>query len=278
MALIYGKEIREEMKRDFTEWSQDKDLELVVLRIGDDPSSQFYLKGIQSYAKETPVKVSIFQYSEKTSEQRILRAIDDLNRDPNVNAVLLQKPFPESINENALINALLPLKDIEGIHPVNLGKVINGEKGVKPVTPKSAIKILKHNLIEISGKKVAILGRSTIVGSPLALMLTREDATVTLCHSKTRNLKKITLDSDIVVASVGKAGFVTPEMISAKCVLVDVGANVDENGSMVGDVTPEAVAKAAIATAVPGGVGVLTVAELFDNLRILYDLQQSQLY
>lgn len=275
MALIYGREIREEMKRDFTEWSQDKDLEMVIVRIGDDPSSSFYLKGIQTYAKETTVKVNIMQLSDKISESRLLSIVEDLNHDPAVNAVLVQKPFPLGINENLLVNTLSPAKDIEGVHPVNLGKVINGEKGVKPVTPKSVIKILKSNLIEISLKKVAILGRSTIVGSPLALMMTREDATVTLCHSKTRQLTRITQESDIVVAAVGRAGFVTPEMVHPNCVLVDVGANVDENGNMCGDVSPEAIEKAAVATAVPGGVGVLTVAELFDNLRMIYDLQQS---
>lgn len=273
--LIYGREIREQMRKEFIEWCQDKDMELVVLKVGDEPSASFYLRGIRNYLADSNIKLNIFQFSENISESRLIKTIENLNRDPAVNGILLQKPFPPSTSENQLINCLSPLKDVEGIHPVNLGKVVSGEKGVKPVTPKSVIKILKGNLIDISGKKVAIIGRSTIVGSPLALMLTKEDATVTLCHSKTKNLKQITLGSDIVVASVGKAGFVTADMISPKCVVVDVGANVDDNGNMVGDVARDAQEKAAIATAVPGGVGVLTVAELFDNLKIIYDIQQN---
>lgn len=273
--IIYGRDLREQMKKEFMEWCQDKDLELVVVKVGEEASASFYLRGIRNYIADTNVKLNIMQFSENITENRLLKTIDDLNRDPVVNGILLQKPYPSSINETQLINALSPYKDVEGLHPINLGKVVSGEKGVKPVTPKSVIKILKGNLIEISGKKVAIIGRSTVVGSPLALMLTKEDATVTLCHSKTKNLRQITLSSDIVVASVGKADFITADMVSTKCVVVDVGANVNNEGNMVGDVSLDALEKAAVATAVPGGVGVLTVAELFDNLKIIYDLQQN---
>lgn len=273
--IIYGRDLREQMKKEFMEWCQDKDLELVVVKVGEEASASFYLRGIRNYIADTNIKLNIMQFSENIAENRLLKTIDDLNRDPIVNGILLQKPYPSSINETQLINALSPYKDVEGLHPINLGKVVSGEKGVKPVTPKSVIKILKGNLIEISGKKVAIIGRSTVVGSPLALMLTKEDATVTLCHSKTKNLRQITLSSDIIVASVGKADFVTADMVSTKCVVVDVGANVNEDGNMVGDVSLDALEKAAVATAVPGGVGVLTVAELFDNLKIIYDLQQN---
>ncbi|MGE5416592.1 MAG: bifunctional 5,10-methylenetetrahydrofolate dehydrogenase/5,10-methenyltetrahydrofolate cyclohydrolase [Acidobacteriota bacterium] len=273
--LIYGKQIRDQMKREFVDWSSGKALEIVVIRFGDDPSALFYIKGIQNYTKDLDVNVNIFQFPENYSEERLITHIEQLNHDPAVNAILLQKPFPSSIDEYHIIDSMNPLKDIEGVHTVNLGRLVRGEPGIQPVTPKSVIKVLKSNNIEVACKNITILGRSANVSSPLALMLTRENATVTVCHSKTRDIPQYTRSADIVVAAVGRRDFVTSDMISPSAVIVDVGANAGEDGKMVGDASAEAITKAAAATAVPGGVGALTVAELFDNLQVVYSLQQG---
>lgn len=273
--FIYGKFIREQMRQEFSAWCQGKNLELAVIRLGDDPSALFFVKGIQSYIKDLCIRVNVFQFAPITSEERLIKHIQMLNDDPLVTAILLQKPFPPGWDDNRVVDTILPVKDIEGVHTANLGKLVRGEPGVRPVTPKSVIKILKENGIQIAGKQIAVLGRSANVGSPLALMLTRENATVTVCHSHTPDIARITRPADIVVSAVGQSGFVTPDMVEPGSILVDVGANVDENGKMVGDVSPEAAEKAAVVTAVPGGVGALTVAELFDNLRLIYEEQQK---
>ncbi|MGE5404163.1 MAG: bifunctional 5,10-methylenetetrahydrofolate dehydrogenase/5,10-methenyltetrahydrofolate cyclohydrolase [Candidatus Saccharibacteria bacterium] len=273
--LIYGKQIRDQMKSEFADWSQGKSLELVVMRFGDDPSALFYIKGIQNYVKDLDVNVNIFQFPENYSEERLITHIEQLNHDPAVNAILMQKPFPSSIDEYHVIDSMNPLKDIEGVHTVNLGRLVRGEPGIQPVTPKSVIKILKSNNIDVACKNITILGRSANVSSPLALMLTRENGTVTVCHSKTRDIEQYTRSADIVVAAVGGRDFVTPDMISSSAVIVDVGANAGEDGKMVGDASAAAIEKAAAASAVPGGVGALTVAELFDNLQVVYALQQG---
>lgn len=268
--LIYGKSIRDKIRSEFAEWAQGKNLELVIVKMEDEASASYYVNAIRNYAKNCQVGVRVLEFPIKTSENDLIQTIEDLNQDPAVTAVLLEKPFPSSINYSHLVKSLSPDKDIEGMHPVNLGKIVSGEPGIRPATPKSVIRMLKENGIGIAGKRVAMIGRSSTVGSPLSLMLTREDATVTLCHTKTKNLPEITLSSDIVVVAVGKAGFLTSNMVNSDSVVIDVGTNADENGKMVGDVAQDVLEKAAIVSAVPGGVGALTVAELFDNLKMIY--------
>ncbi len=267
--LIYGKEIREKIKEGVSHAAKKIPMSLVVVRIGDDKSSQAYVNGIKKLGDETGVKVEIASFSAGISLDEAIKHIEELNQDPDVNGIMLQTPLPDHLNISVLANVIDYHKDVEGIHNYNLGKLISKQEGIKPATPKAVISMLKHYDISIEGKKVCIVGRSAILGSPLAMMMSSENGTVTLCHSRTKNLGNETRNADILVAAVGKANFITPDMVSEDSVIIDVGINFDENGRMVGDVHEESKAKARIASAVPGGVGLITVAELFDNLRIL---------
>ncbi len=267
--LIYGKEIREEIKRDVAQAAQQNHMSMVVIRVGDDKSSLSYVNGIKKFGDETGVKVEIANLSAGISPEEAIKYIGALNRDPGVNGIMLQTPLPAHLQTSELVNAIDYHKDVEGIHNFNLGKLISKQAGIRPATPRAVISMLKHYHINIEGQKVCIVGRSAILGSPLAMMMSSEDGTVTLCHSRTRNLRDETRQADILVAAVGKANFITPDMVREESVIIDVGINFDGNGKMLGDVHEEARAKARIASAVPGGVGPITVAELFDNLRII---------
>ncbi|MGS0765029.1 bifunctional 5,10-methylenetetrahydrofolate dehydrogenase/5,10-methenyltetrahydrofolate cyclohydrolase [Syntrophomonas curvata] len=267
--LIYGKEIREKIKQDVARAAQQTDMSMVVVRIGDDKSSLAYVNGIKKFGDETGVKVGITNLSAGVSQEEAIGYIEELNRDPGVNGIMLQTPLPAHLQAGVLVNAVDCHKDVEGIHNFNLGKLISKQAGIQPATPRAVISMLKHYSIDIEGRKVCIVGRSAILGSPLAMMMSSENGTVTLCHSRTRNLGDETRRADILVAAVGKAGFITPDMVREESVIIDVGINFDENGRMVGDVHEEAKTKARMASAVPGGVGLITVAELFNNLRII---------
>lgn len=267
--LIYGKEIREKIKEEVALTAKKIPMSMVVVRIGDDKSSLAYVNGIKKFGDETGVKVEIASFSAGISLEEAVKHIEELNHEPGVNGIMLQTPLPDHLNIGVLANVIDYHKDVEGIHNYNLGKLISKQEGVKPATPKAVISMLKHYDIPIEGKKVCIVGRSAILGSPLAMMMSSENGTVTLCHSRTKNLGNETRNADILVAAVGKANFITPDMVSEDSVIIDVGINFDENGRMVGDVHEESKAKARIASAVPGGVGLITVAELFANLSIL---------
>ncbi len=267
--LIYGKEIREKIKEDVARSAKKIPMSMVVVRIGDDKSSQAYVNGIKKFGDETGVNVEIASLSAGISLEEAVKHIEELNQDPGVNGIMLQTPLPPHLDVAILANVIDYHKDVEGINNYNLGKLISKQEGVKPATPKAVISMLKHYDITIEGKKVCIVGRSAILGSPLAMMMSSENGTVTLCHSRTRNLGNETRNADILVAALGKANYITPDMVNEDSVIIDVGINFDENGRMVGDVHEESKAKARIASAVPGGVGLITVAELFDNLRII---------
>ncbi|NLX01753.1 MAG: bifunctional 5,10-methylenetetrahydrofolate dehydrogenase/5,10-methenyltetrahydrofolate cyclohydrolase [Syntrophomonadaceae bacterium] len=267
--LIYGKEIREKIKEDVARSAKKIPMSMVVVRIGDDKSSQAYVNGIKKFGDETGVNVEIASLSAGISLEEAVKHIEELNQDPGVNGIMLQTPLPPHLDVAILANVIDYHKDVEGINNYNLGKLISKQEGVKPATPKAVISMLKHYDIPIEGKRVCIVGRSAILGSPLAMMMSSENGTVTLCHSRTRNLGNETRNADILVAALGKANYITPDMVNEDSVIIDVGINFDENGRMVGDVHEESKAKARIASAVPGGVGLITVAELFDNLRII---------
>ncbi|MDD3268291.1 MAG: bifunctional 5,10-methylenetetrahydrofolate dehydrogenase/5,10-methenyltetrahydrofolate cyclohydrolase [Syntrophomonadaceae bacterium] len=267
--LIYGKEIRDRLKEEIRQEAMKNTMSMVIVRVGDDPSSLSYVRGISKFAEETGVKAEILNLPEDASENEVIKCIRKLNNDTGLTGIMLQTPLPKHLDANRLVNLIDYNKDVEGIHNYNLGKLISKEEGVKPATPKAVISMLKAYDIALEGKKVTIIGRSMTVGSPLAVMMTGENCTVTLCHSKTRDLQKEALNADILVAAIGKQEFVTPDMVNEDTVIIDVGINFDAQGKMFGDVHSEASAKARMASAVPGGVGMITVAELFDNLRVL---------
>lgn len=267
--LIYGKEIRGKIKEEVTRAARENPMSMVVIRIGEDKSSLAYIKGIKKFGDETGVSVKIASLSAGISQEGAIKCIEDFNRDAGVNGIMLQTPLPAHLQTSVLANAIDYHKDVEGIHNFNLGKLISKQNGIQPATPRAVISMLKYYNVNIEGQKVCIIGRSAILGSPLAMMMSSENGTITLCHSRTRNLRDETRRSDILIAAVGKANFITPDMVNEESVIIDVGINFDEDGRMVGDVHEEAKAKARIASAVPGGVGLITVAQLFDNLRII---------
>lgn len=267
--LVYGKEIRETIKARILRQALQTPMRMAVVKIGSDKAAQSYTNGLVNFGTEAGVPVEVIDLAENCTMQAARHAVSNLNSRPEITGIMIQKPLPPQINDNELLHAIDCQKDVEGLHYYNLGRLMANEPGVCPSTPKAIMTMLAANHIDLTGKKATIVGRSTIVGSPLAVMMTARDATVTLCHTKTLRLDDETRAADIVVAAAGKAGFITADMVSEGCVIMDAGINVDESGAIHGDVHPEAAARASIASAVPGGIGVITVAELFDNLITL---------
>jgi len=267
--LVYGKQLREEMKERIKQQATQLPMKLAIVKIGNDKASQSYVNGLIKFGKEVGIPVVTICLDGQVTQVEAQQAIMELNQDPDITGIMIQKPLPEHINDNRLMQTVDYNKDVEGLHYYNLGKLLAKDPGVCPSTPKAIMTMLRANEVDLTGKKVTIVGRSTIVGSPLAVMMTAENATVTLCHTRTRNLEMETRAADIVVAAVGKPWFINADMVSEGCIIMDAGINVDESGSIRGDVHPEAAARAKIASAVPGGIGMITVAELFDNMVIL---------
>jgi len=269
LILLSGAKIRDKRKQDFLTWAQNYRLQMVILQIGDDSASNVYIRSLKKYGEQTGVEVKIINLGNSTTQSEAIDTIQELNADPLITGIMLASPVPQHINEAELVKHLSPAKDIEGVHPYNLGILMSGSPGVKPATPKSALSILKGYGIPLVGKKVVVIGRSIVVGLPLANMLIKESATVTICHSQTRNLNTITQMAEILISAVGRPAFVTPDMVQPGAVVIDIGTNVLPDGSLVGDVDPAVMEHVSAITPVPGGVGTLTVVEMFDNLRFL---------
>ncbi|MGE5389448.1 MAG: bifunctional 5,10-methylenetetrahydrofolate dehydrogenase/5,10-methenyltetrahydrofolate cyclohydrolase [Deltaproteobacteria bacterium] len=267
--LIYGKEIREIIKDGVRQQADRTPMAMAIIQVGANEASSLYVRSIEKFGLDVGVKVEVLNFPVDVSHESLLQKIEQLNHDPEFTGIMLQTPLPPGLNYGRLVNSIAWHKEVEGLHNYNLGRLLSREDGVKPSTPKAVISILKGHGVEIDGQKVTIIGRSLVVGSPLAVMMTRENATVRLCHSHTRSLPEETRTADILVVAVGKTNLVTGDMVKDNCVIIDVGINFDENGHVIGDVSNEAKARARLASAVPGGIGVLTVAELFDNLCIL---------
>ena len=239
---------------------------LTVIIVGENPASVVYVRNKKKACIDAGMSSEIIEMPESTSEEELLERIDALNRDESVHGILVQLPLPSHINEEAVINRISPEKDVDAFHPVNVGKVMTGNFSFVPCTPAGVMEMLKFKGIEISGKHCVIIGRSNIVGKPQAMLMLKENATVTVCHSKTKNLSEITKTADIIVAAVGRAKFVTADMVKAGAVVVDVGINRTDDGKLCGDVDFEAVEPiASYITPVPGGVGPMTITMLLKN-------------
>ena len=263
---------------------------LTVVRVGADPASEVYVNSKVKTAAELGIISQHHHLPAETSHEDLLALVKTLNNDDDVDGILVQLPLPKHINEREILEAIDPAKDVDGFHPVNAGKLSLGYASLVPCTPAGVIEILKRSGIEIAGKHAVIVGRSNIVGKPLAMLLLQENATVTICHSRTVNLAEITQQADILVAAIGRAGFISGEHIRDGATVIDVGINrvtdadtakqffdgeelekrlktiETRGGTLVGDVNPkDAMAKAADFTPVPGGVGLLTVAMLMKN-------------
>lgn len=239
---------------------------LAVILVGENPASQIYVRNKKKTAEKLGINSLSIEYPSDISEEELLNKIKELNSDEKVTAILVQLPLPAHINKNRIIDAILPQKDVDGLTPYNLGKLFSGEDPyVYPCTPKGILLLLDEYNIKLEGKNIVVVGRSNLVGKPVAQMLLKRNATVTMCHSHTKNLSEITKTADIIVSAVGKK-VIGEKMLKSDCVVIDVGIFRDENGKISGDVDFENVSKtAAYISPVPGGVGPMTIASLMLN-------------
>ena len=239
---------------------------LAVVQVGNDPASCVYVNNKKKACAYIGIESLSYELEEETTEEELLELIKRLNEDEKVHGILVQLPLPKHINEDKIIQAISPKKDVDGFHPENVGKLVIGEKGFVSCTPAGVIQLLKRSNIEIAGKNCVVVGRSNIVGKPMALLMLRENATVTIAHSKTQNLKELCKTADILIVAIGKPRFITSEYIKEGAVVIDVGIHRDENNKLCGDVKYEDVVEIASAIApVPGGVGPMTIAMLMNN-------------
>ena len=271
--IIDGKTISAQIKDELKEKTaalKEKGIEvtLAVILVGEDPASQVYVRNKKKACEYIGYRSLSYELPADTSQDKLLELIEELNNREDVDGILVQMPLPKHIDEKLVINAIRPDKDVDGFHPVNVGALVIGEEGFVSCTPAGVIQLLKRGLpdYDISGKECVIVGRSNIVGKPMSLLMLRENATVTVAHSRTRNLDTVCKRADIIIAAVGKAKMITADHIKEGAVVIDVGINRNEDGKLCGDVDYEAVSQIASAiTPVPGGVGPMTIAMLMNN-------------
>ena len=238
---------------------------LAVILVGNNPASEIYVRNKGKGCEETGMLSRTVRLDEATTQEELEGQIEALNRDPEIHGILVQLPLPRHLDENAALAKILPEKDVDGFHLVNAGHLMTGTEGVVPCTPKGALYMLRSTGEDLSGKEAVVIGRSNIVGKPMAMLLLRENCTVTMCHSRTKNLAEHTRRADILVSAVGKAGFVTKDMVKPGAIVIDVGIN-RVDGKVCGDVDFESVSETAgWITPVPGGVGKMTIAMLLSN-------------
>ena len=270
-TLIDGKLIATQIKEELKEKVNALKAEgiqpgLAVILVGDNSASQVYVRNKKTACEFVGIKSFSYELPSETSEEQLLSLIDTLNEDPNVHGILVQLPLPAHLDEQKVILRISPSKDVDGFHPQSVGALSIGLKGFVSCTPAGVIELLKRYNIEIAGKNCVVVGRSNIVGKPVSLLLLREHGTVTICHSRTNNLKEVVQNADIVVAAVGIPNFITGDMIKEGAVIIDVGINRLETGKLCGDVEFESCEKkASYITPVPGGVGPMTIAMLMHN-------------
>lgn len=259
--IINGKEVSASVKAEVAEETaklrDEKGLKvgLAVVIVGNNPASRVYVNNKKKACEEVGFQSFEYALDENTTQEQLLDLVNVLNRDDRVNGILVQLPLPSHIDETAVINAISPAKDVDAFHPVNVGHIMIGNYSFLPCTPAGVMRLIESTGTDITGKQCVVIGRSNIVGKPQAMLLLQKNGTVTICHSKTKNLKEICLSADILVVAIGKAKFVTGDMIKEGAVVIDVGMNRDENGKLCGDVEFEsAEKKASYITPVPGGV------------------------
>lgn len=239
---------------------------LAVILVGTNPASQVYVRNKIKACAEIGIRNFEYRLEEGTSEEYLLALIETLNKDPQVDGILVQLPVPKQINPDKVIQAISPEKDVDGFHMTSAGALLTGQKGFRPCTPSGVMKMIASVGYDLTGKEAVVVGRSNIVGKPQALMLLEKNATVTVAHSKTKNLADVTRRADVLVAAVGRAKLIKADMVKPGALVIDVGMNRDENGKLCGDVDTEAVKEVAgFISPVPGGVGPMTIAMLLEN-------------
>ncbi|MED1205179.1 bifunctional methylenetetrahydrofolate dehydrogenase/methenyltetrahydrofolate cyclohydrolase FolD [Heyndrickxia acidicola] len=263
-------DLRENIRKEVHELSEKALVPgLAVVLIGNDPASRTYVNNKQKACKEAGIHSVLIEYPSSISEDVLLDKIQELNSDNSIHGILVQLPLPEHIAESKVIEAIDPKKDVDGFHPINIGRMMTGQDAFLPCTPFGIMQMIRYEGIEVEGKHVVVIGRSNIVGKPVGQLFLNENATVTYCHSKTKELASYTREADILISAVGLAKFVKESFIKPGAVVIDVGMNRDENGKLCGDVDfEEAEKKAAYITPVPGGVGPMTITMLLYNTLI----------
>ncbi len=262
-----SQEIKDELKERVTALAgEGKEAALAVIQVGDDAASAVYVSNKKKACAYIGIKSVSYELPAETAEEELLALIAKLNGDGSVNGILVQLPLPAHINEDNVIRAIDPSKDVDGFHPENVGKLVIGEPGFVSCTPAGIVQLLKRSGIPIAGKRCVVVGRSNIVGKPMAILMLRENATVTVAHSKTEDLPQLCREADILIVAIGKPRFITADYVKEGAVVIDVGIHRDEKNRLCGDVDYEAVAPLTSAiTPVPGGVGPMTIAMLMYN-------------
>ncbi|WP_182199507.1 bifunctional methylenetetrahydrofolate dehydrogenase/methenyltetrahydrofolate cyclohydrolase FolD [Paraliobacillus salinarum] len=269
--IIYGKDLanglRSDMKEEVYDLRQSGIVpKLTVVLIGEDPASKSYVKGKQKAADYVGVDSDLIELPSETTEKALLELIEKLNQDDTVNGILVQLPLPKHIDEQKIIEAITPSKDVDGFHPISVGRMLTGKETFLPCTPLGIITMLKSKNISLEGKHAVVIGRSNLVGKPVGQLLLNENATVTYCHSRTKNMDELVKIADILIVAVGKESFIHGDQIKKGAVVIDVGVNRNEHGKLVGDVDFESAKnKASYITPVPGGVGPMTITMLMHN-------------
>ncbi len=281
MNIIDGKAVsaavKDEVKEQVAALKKDGGVPcLAVVLVGDDPASKVYVRNKKRACEYCGIKSLEYILDKTASEQQLLDLIDVLNNEPTVHGILVQLPLPPHINEQNIINAISEHKDVDAFHPANVGRLMTGNPDFLPCTPAGVMEMLKKYNIETAGKDCVIIGRSNIVGKPMAMLMLMANSTVTICHSKTKNLKEKCLSADILIAAIGKPKFVTADMVKDGAVVIDVGINRTEDGKLCGDVDFDEVSKkASYITPVPGGVGPMTIATLMKNTLTAFKLRKT---
>lgn len=269
--IIDGKAVSAQVKEEIrveTEKLKAQGIEigLAVVIVGNDPASQVYVRNKEKACETVGFNSYKYALPEETTEQELLALVDKLNNDDKVDGILVQLPLPKHLDDKMIINNIRPDKDVDAFHPVNVGKIMIGDYSFLPCTPAGVMELIKSTGTQIEGKECVVIGRSNIVGKPQAMLLLHQSGTVTICHSKTKDLKAVASRADILVAAVGRAKMITADYVKQGAVVIDVGMNRDENGKLCGDVDFESVKdKAGYITPVPGGVGPMTIAMLMKN-------------
>ncbi|WP_404443111.1 bifunctional methylenetetrahydrofolate dehydrogenase/methenyltetrahydrofolate cyclohydrolase FolD [Sutcliffiella horikoshii] len=271
-VIVSGKDLAMEkrafIKEKVSELHTEKNIQpsLAVILVGQDPASQSYVRAKQKACEEAGIRSILEKYPSSITQNELLERITYFNDDASVHGILVQLPLPDHIDELAIIEHISPNKDVDGFHPVNIGRMMIDQKSFLPCTPYGIVEMIKSLDVSISGKHVVVIGRSNIVGKPVGQLLLKEDATVTYCHSRTKDLASITKQADILIAAVGRAKLIGPEYVKDGAIVIDVGVNRLDTGKLCGDVDFEAVKeKASFITPVPGGVGPMTITMLLHN-------------
>lgn len=272
-----SQKLKEQMKERIAQMRAEGIIpKLVVVLVGNDSASEVYVRNKHKSCGEVGIESEIIHLPEETTQEELLDTVYQLNEDPTVDGILVQLPLPKQINEKIVLRAILPEKDVDGFHPVSVGLLSIGDEGFAPATPSGIMAIFKEYGIEVAGKNCVVIGRSNIVGKPMAMLLLQKNGTVTICHSRTKNLKELAASADILVVAIGKPKFVTADMVKEGAIVIDVGINRMEDGKLCGDVDFDSVEpKSGYITPVPGGVGPMTIAMLMKNTLHAAKLQHN---